>query len=144
MEELKRSYMGHELEAVKRFEFNPLFYLLLRIYTDGVPVEFNTVPPLAIIHPYHSQRIKAQKGVFTVFPYYIPEKQMEEIKAAKINFNPNAMEYMPKCQDCLYEIQLTNPGKIAEQMRTIGCKSSDLYPDTQRVAQDMENMDFSI
>ncbi len=54
------------------------------------------------------------------------------------------MEYMPQCQDCLFEIQLTNPGKIAEQMRKIGHKSSDLYPDAQRTAQDMENMDFSI
>lgn len=53
------------------------------------------------------------------------------------------MEYMPKCQPSLYEIQLTNPAKIAEQMRMIGFKSSDLYPDTQRVTQDMENMDFS-
>lgn len=144
LEELKRSYTGHETDAVKRLEFNPLFYLLLRIYTDGVPVKSGTVPPLAIIHPYHSQRIKAQKGVFTVFPYYIPGKQEQEIRNAKINFNPLAMEYMPKCHDCLYEIQLTNPGKIAEQMRNIGCKSSDLYPDTQRVAQDMENMDFSV
>lgn len=144
LEELKRSYTGHELVAVKRFEFNPLFYLLLRIYTDGVPVEFGTVPPLAIIHPYHSQRIKAQKGVFTVFPYYIPGTLVQDMKAANINFNPIAMEYMPRCHDCLYEIQLTNPGKIAEQMRNIGCKSSDLYPDTQRVAQDMENMDFSV
>lgn len=144
LEDLKRSYAGHELDAVKRFEFNPLFYILLRIYTDGVPVEFGTVPPLAIIHPYHSQRIRAQKGVFTIFPYYIPEKLLQEIKDADINFNPIAMEYMPKCHDCLYEIQLTNPGKIAEQMRSIGCKSSDLYPDPQRVAQDMENMDYSI
>ena len=32
LEELKRSYTGRETEAVKRLEFNPLFYLLLRIY----------------------------------------------------------------------------------------------------------------
>lgn len=144
LEELKRSYTGRETEAVKRLEFNPLFYLLLRIYTDGVPVEVGTVPPLAIIHPYHSYRIRSQKGVFTVFPYYIPGKKEDMISNMKLNFNPIAMEYMPKCQDCLYEIQLTNPGKIAEQMRKIGCRSSDLYPDTQRVAQDMENMDFSV
>lgn len=61
-----------------------------------------------------------------------------------VNFNPISMEFMPACQSSLYEIQLTNPARIAEQMRAIGCKSSDLYPDTQRVTQDMENMDFSI
>lgn len=144
LEDLKRSYAGRETEALKRLEFNPLFYLLLRIYTDGVPMEVGTVPPLAIVHPYHSQRIRAQKGVFTVFPYYIPGDMEKTIEKMNVRFNPIAMEYMPKCQDCLYEIQLTNPGKIAEQMRKIGCKISDLYPDTQRVAQDLENTDFSV
>lgn len=144
LEDLKHSYAGREKEALQRMELNPFFYLLLRIYADGVPVDFGTMPPLAIIHPYHSQRIKAQKGVFTVFPYYIPGKYVKKIKAMKVNYNPIAMEYMPKCQECLYEIRLTNPRKIAEQMRKIGYKSSDLYPDMQRVAQDMENMDFSV
>lgn len=144
LEQLRRSYTGHEIEAVKRRELNPFFYILSRIYADGVPVEYNTVPPLAVIHPYHSQRIKAQKGVFTVFPFYILGDTEEQIKKMNVNFNPVSMEYMSKCQSSLYEIHLTNPAKIAEQMRMIGCKSSDLYPDTQRVTQDMENMNFSI
>ena len=143
LEDLKRSYAGNEENALRRMELNPFFYLLLRVYADGVPVDYGTVPPLAIIHPYHSQRIKAQKGVFTVSPFYIPGKKEEQIKEMGVRFTPIAMEYMPACQECLYEIQLTNPGKIAEQMRTIGYRSSDLYPDTQRVAQDMENTDFT-
>lgn len=143
LEDLKHSYEGREKTAVERFEFNPFFYILLRIYADGIPVDFGTVPPLAIIHPYHSYRIKAQKGVFTVSPYYILGKKEEKIKSLGTNFNPLAMEYMPKCQKSLYEIQLVNPRKIAEQMRKIGFKSSDLYPDSQRVAQDIENGDFA-
>lgn len=143
LEDLKRSYIGNEENAIERMELNPFFYLLLRIYADGVPVEYGSVPPLAIIHPYHSQRIKAQKGVFTVSPFYIPGEREKKINEMGVRFNPIAMEYMPACQECLYEIQLTNPGKIAEQMRIIGYKSSDLYPDTQRVAQDMENTDFT-
>lgn len=144
LEDLMHSYANREKEALKRLEINPFFYILLRIYTDGVPVDYGMIPPLAIIHPYHSQRIKAQKGVFTVFPYYIPGPREQRIEDMGINFNPIAMEYMPQCQSCLYQIQLTNPCKIAEQMRKIGNKSSDLYPDAQRTAQDMENMDFSI
>ena len=144
LEELRRAYAGREEEVVERMEFNPFFYVLLRIYADGVPVDYNTVPPLAVIHPYHSQRIKAQKGVFTVFPFYIPGETEKQIKKTNVNFNPISMEYMPKCQTSLYEIQITNPAKIAEQMRIMGFKSSDLYPDTQRVTQDMENMDFSL
>ncbi len=144
LEELNRSYQGREKEALRSRELNPFFYLLSRIYADGIPVDCGTVPPLAIIHPYHSERIKAQKGVFTVFPYYIPGEKEKRIEQLGLKFAFNAMEYMPKCQGCLYEIRLTNPGKIAEQMRKLGYKSSDLYPDMQRVAQDMENMDFSI
>lgn len=144
LEDLKRSYSGREKKALERMEINPFFYMLLRIYADGIPVETGTVPPLAIIHPYHSERIKAQKGVFTVFPYYIPNENEKKIQAMELDFNPIAMEYMEKCQDCLYEIQLLNPSRIAAQMRRIGYKDSDLYPDTQRAAQDIENMDFSI
>lgn len=144
LEDLKHSYNGREIEALKKMEINPFFYILLRIYADGVPVQSGTVPPLAIIHPYHSQRIKAQKGVFTVFPYYIPNEIDRKIQNMKAGFNSIAMEYMDKCQDCLYEVQLLDPGKIAAQLRRIGYKDSDLYPDSQRAAQDMESMDFSI
>lgn len=144
LEDLMHSYRGREMEALERLEINPFFYILLRIYADGVPVESGAIPPLAIIHPYHSQRIKAQKGVFTVCPYYIPNEKDKKIKDMGIGFSSMAMEYMEKSRDCLYEIQLLNPGKIAEQMRLIGYKDSDLYPDTQKVAQDMESGDFSV
>lgn len=142
LEDMRRNYAGWEERALMGKEMNAFFYLLSRIYADGVPVEYDTMPPLAIIHPYHSQRIKNQKGVFTVFPHYIPRKQEREL--AELGFCPIAMEYMASCRECLYEIQLTNPRRIAEQMRKLGFKSSDLYPDTQRVAQDMENIDYSI
>lgn len=144
LEAVRQTYAGWEEKAMVGKELNPFFYLLLRIYSDGVPVDYGTVPPLAIIHPYHSQRIKNQKGVFTVFPHYIPRKQERELADLKLGFSPIAMEYMASCRDCLYEIQMTNPRRIAGQMRKLGFKSSDLYPDTQRVTQDMENKDFSV
>lgn len=144
LEDVRRNYLGWEEKALMGKEMNIFFYLLLRIYADGVPVDYGTVPPLAIIHPYHSQRIRNQKGVFTVFPHYIPRKQEKELEKLKLGFCPIAMEYMDFCRECLYEIQLIHPRKIAEQMRKLGFKSSDLYPDTQRVAQDMENMDYFI
>lgn len=144
LRDLKRSYAGWDKSALLSMELNPYFYLLLRIYADGVPVKSRTMPPLAVIHPYHSHRIRVQKGVFTVFPYYIPGDREAMIDSAGIKMNPMSMEYMAKCQDALYEIYLTNPEKIAAQMRQMGCKSSDLYPDTQRVAQDMESMDFTV
>ena len=49
---------------------NSVYYVLGRIYSDGYILEDRKIPPLAVVHPYHSERIKAQKGVFTVFPFY--------------------------------------------------------------------------
>lgn len=80
LEMARMTYKGRELEALENFEINPFFYLLLRFYSDGVPVELEKLPPLAVIHPYHSQRIKMQRGVFTVFPYYIPDAKMKKIE----------------------------------------------------------------
>ena len=55
-------------------EYNPFVYLLLRYYSDGVPIDMTELPPLAIVHPYHSNRIQVQHGVFTVTPHYKIDK----------------------------------------------------------------------
>ena len=72
------SQTRHNLQnLLKQKEFNPYYYLLLRYYADGLPVfidesqEEDFLPPLAVLQPYHSIRIKEQKGVFTIFPNYI-------------------------------------------------------------------------
>lgn len=135
LEIVRNAYKGCVREVLTSYEMNPFFYLLLRYYADGVPV----LPPLAIIHPYHSQRIKIQKGVFTVFPYYIPDDQMEKIKQVKGFYPPVGMEYMPKCSPCLHRIRIVNPQKVARELMQTGARRGNLYPDMQIVSQDMEN-----
>lgn len=140
LEMIRKTYGGHIKEALSTFEINPFFYLLLRYYSDGVPVEMGKIPPLAIIHPYHSQRIKTQKGVFTVFPYYIPDVQMEKIKKVNGTYPSMGMEYIPQCSSCLHSIRIINPRRVARELMQTGARRGNLYPDMQSISQDMENV----
>lgn len=140
LEVARAAYKGREMEALKSFEINPFFYLLLRYYSDGLPVELGELPPLAVIHPYHSQRIKMQKGVFTIFPYYIPDEKMEKIKDKTEAYPSFGMEYMKQCIPYLYKIQIVNPVKVAEELIMTGAKRGNLYPDMQNISLDIENV----
>lgn len=139
LELMRGAYRGKELEALSGFEINPYFYLLLRYYSDGVPVELGKLPPLASIHPYHSQRIKLQKGVFTVFPYYIPDKMMKQVKEVDEEYPSFGMEYMEQCIPYLQKIRITDPQRVADELMMTGAKRANLYPEMQNVSSDMEN-----
>ena len=139
LEYIRSAYAGRMEQALERLEINPFFYLLLRYYSDGIPVELDALPPLAIIHPYHSQRIKMQRGVFTVFPYYIPDKVTEDLKELAGTY-PLSMEYMQRCIPLLYKIQITNPQKVANELIITGAKRGSLYPDMENISKDIENV----
>lgn len=135
--EALRKYQGVELlENVLQQRFNPFFYLLLRYYSDGIGVKVDELPPLAIIHPYHSQRIHEQKGAFTIFPYY-DDKPKENLYASQF-----AMENMSKCKRYLDKIVLMDPIRIAEELKGIGMRRSHLYPEMDIVANDFENFKY--
>lgn len=139
LELLRNAYKGREWEALQNFEMNPFFYLLLRYYSDGLPVDYNMIPPLAIIHPYHSERIRIQKGVFTVFPHYILDKRMDDMKQTFGDI-PIGMEYMDKCIPFLHKIQILNPQRVSSDLMRTGARRGNLYPDIQIASQDMENV----
>ena len=115
---------------------NPYYYLLSRIYSDGKILEDRDLPPLAVVHPYHSERIKAQKGVFTVFPFY-REKERDN-SAREMAVNLDAMENNEIAETCLYKIVLSSPQKIACEIMTNGMNNSWLYPEMPIVANELE------
>lgn len=115
---------------------NPYYYMLTRIYSDGLVLEDRKLPPLAVVHPYHSERIKAQKGVFTVFPFY-ERKKGEDFDHLKINLD--AMEWNALAGDCLHKIIIRNPQQIAYQMMANGINVSWLYPEMPIVSNEIEN-----
>lgn len=135
--EALRKYQGAEIQQdVIKQRFNPFFFLLLRYYSDGIGVKVDELPPLAIIHPYHSERIHEQKGAFTVFPYYNEEPKQD------LYASPFAMENMIKTKKCLDKIVIINPWEVAEELKGIGMRKSHLYPEMDVVTNDFEHFKY--
>ena len=125
LEDLRSTASNRLSELLTQNRFNPFFYMLLKIYSDGIPID-NQVPPLAVVHPYHSKRIETQHGVFTIFP-----------------FPPNNGTILPferieSCYNCLCEIRLHNPLAIAYDLRKLGFKRTDLYPELSEYGRSIE------
>lgn len=81
-----------------------------------------------------------QRGVFTVYPYYIPDENHERMRKITGKEPKIAMEYMGQCIPYLHQIQLVNPQRIADELMLTGAKRSNLYPDMQTISQDIENV----
>lgn len=115
---------------------NPYYYLLFRIYSDGYTLENRSLPPLCVVHPYHSERIRAQRGVFTVFPFYA--EQPEDKFLRELNVNPDGMEYNHIVKPCLCQIRINKPQKVALELMKNGMNGSWLYPEMPVVSSEIE------
>lgn len=141
-----RETMGKRLPyCVENFEFNPFHYMILRFYSDALPIEIkgkkNILPPLAILEPYHTKRIQVQRGVFTVFPnYYINDSLKYLTKKYGIDYRP--MDSQKEIQDCMNKINLVNPHKIAKQLINSGQRETELYPDIERYVNLIETKQY--
>ena len=137
--ELLREKNGWIKEAIIRREINPLFYLLARFYNDGLIVEGCELPPLAIVHPYHSDRIRAQSGVFTVFTHSeMTANEYQQYIASQKTIDPRAMENQVGADSYLYKVRLTRPAQIANELFLAGGRDSRLYPELEYFAKDIE------
>lgn len=116
---------------------NPYYYILSRIYSDGHMLENRVLPPLAVVQPYHSERIKAQHGVFTVFPFY--EEKSWDHMYRKMGINPDAMENNAMASQVLHQIIIENPQKMAFELMQNGMNDSWLYPEMPVVSNEIEN-----
>ena len=128
IESMRRSAGDRLRNLLETGGFNPYYYLLSRVYIDGVVIKDKKLPPIAEIHPYHSERIRAQKGIFTVHPFH-------ETYAVP-------MELLDDCSDVLFKIRITNPGQIARELLHAGYRRSTLYPEMEYVAKDIRSGDF--
>lgn len=116
---------------------NAIYYVIGRIYSDGYILDDRKIPPLAVVHPYHSERIKAQKGVFTVFPFYREEENDEKLR--KLGINRDAIDNNLLAQDCLTKIIINNPKDVAHELLDNGMNDSWLYPEMPIVSSEIEN-----
>lgn len=127
LEAKRRAMLARLPGAILSKEFDPFHYMLLRIYSDGVMSD-EALPPLAAMHPYHSGRIEAQRGVFTIFPFPASNGEM-------ISMNESSI-----CDDCLCEIRLSDPDTLQAELRREGYGLSDLYPEIEVIGRRLEWM----
>ena len=137
IEDLRQANQSRMQKLLANEQFNPFFYLLVRYYIDGVKAAVEDLPPLAIVNPYHSLRMRQQKGTFTVFPYYIWRDDKEGFYQ-DLGINSLAMDKQPKIQDCVYQIRLTDPELIADQLLRLGKRRADIYPELENYARDLQ------
>lgn len=141
LDEFRQRHMGELKGMLLSGEYNPYFYMYLRYYADALPVQVKDaqeqmMPPLAILHLYQSERIRAQRGTFTVFPNYYLES--EAVKSKQWGYDCRIMENQMALQDCIYEIRLLNPRKITRELMAFGMRQSELYPESDCYTRTME------
>lgn len=114
-----------------------IYYFLIKIYSAGYILKERKLPPLCVVHPYHSERIKSQRGVFSVFPFYREREGDDELRELKIN--PDAMENNETAQRHLHKIILIRPQRIVEEMLVNGIDGSWVYPELPEMAKILEH-----
>lgn len=136
----------HLANMIRSKEFNPFFYLLVRYYADALPVEADLykelMPPLASVQPYHSERIRAQRGAFTIFPNYYRTDKAKQFSGTKMDVI--ALEYQKKISDCFCNIRLCDPVRIARELIYAGERWPEIYPDIQVYADYLETKKFYV
>ncbi|MDE6024065.1 MAG: FRG domain-containing protein [Lachnospiraceae bacterium] len=147
IDEYRNNHAGEIVGLLKQHEFNPFFYLCLRYYVDALPVKIENymnvpLPPLAILHQYQSERIRAQRGVFTVFPNYICDSSVQNIK--KMGFDCRALENLCGSEEYLFEIRLLNPNEIARNLIVSGERKTELYPENEYYVHTLEADKFFV
>lgn len=119
--------------AVFKTTGNPIYLLLSKYYIEGYFKGDNAVAqaPMAIIHPQHSERIRAQQGAFTIFPY--PKT------SDGTGLQYMAMENLDETKGILQKIVVNDPYKLAAEMKRLGINESWLYPEAPVVNNEIEN-----
>ncbi len=136
-------HLGNMIESK---EFNPFFYLLVRYYADALAVQAEVnkelLPPLASVQPYHSERIRAQRGTFTIFPNYYRTKNAKQFTGTKMDII--ALESQKRINDCFCNIRLCDPVRIAKELIYAGERWPEIYPDIQVYANYLETKKFFV
>ncbi len=130
----------HMEQMLANCEFNPFFYLIVRYYADALPVEADVgsalLPPIASVQPYHSERIRAQRGTFTIFPNYCRTEAAMQFANTKMDVV--AIESQRSLSECFCHIRLCDPARIAKELIYAGERRTEMYPDIQAYADYLE------
>lgn len=86
--------------------------------------------PMAIIPPYNNERIRAQAGTFTLFPF----SKQKDVK----RLQDLSMDRLDGFQDFLKIFILQKPSHISAELKAIGLKRSHFYPELPASSYDIE------
>lgn len=113
---------------------NPIFYLLACVYIEGYSAgECLNCTPLAVVHPLNSERIREQRGVFTVFPF--PNKKLYK---GSDGLEYMRMEHNSYITGNLCKLVLKKPEHILAELRCLGVNRSWLYFEPDKITEEIE------
>ena len=133
---LLKKFENDSLSSLCHSSINPWFLIMAHAYINGDSFgdELLSKTPLAIIHPLNSNRINAQKGVFTIFPF--PTKAEYE-KNNSIDYMK--MEYNPRLKGMLCKIEISNPHLISNELKMLGIRKTWLFNEPDYISREIEN-----
>jgi hypothetical protein len=85
--------------------------------------------PFAVIPPYNNDRIRAQSGTFTLFPFV--DKTVHALEEL-------SMEYLEDASKFLRLLILDKPFAISSELKALGIKRSQFYPEIPSGSYDIE------
>ena len=131
-DELLTYAKNNPFSVFMRTPVNPLYLLLAKYYIEGCLLPSEEQTPLAIIHPQQCERMRAQQGVFTIFPYPNVQRGEDAIDAMKL-------EHLNNCKDILHKIIIEDPYCMAKELKILGISDSWLYPEAPIVNSEIES-----
>lgn len=118
-------------ESPKRY-YSFYYNLLIKYYFDGwnekIGTEYiaDTLLPLCIVQPYHSERIRSQRGAFMAFPAYGNYEKYDNV-------------YLDNQNDFV-KIKIERPDIIVKELSLNGVHRSWLYPEMEIVSGEIEKI----
>lgn len=94
------------------------------------------------MHQYQSERIRAKRGVFTIFPNYYLQGISKAYK--QIGIDCRVLENQSYVEECLFEIRITNPNQIAKELLYSGERRTELYPENEYYVHTLEASKFFV
>jgi hypothetical protein len=93
--------------------------------------------PLAIVPSLSNERIKAQSGVFTIFPIPCPNEVINSVVELSLDMKSDADLFLRK-------IVLLKPFRISEELKRVGMRRMSFYPELASsefdIDQDMKKL----
>lgn len=121
-------------------------------YFSGLTGCKDYYPPVAVFHPLNNERIRAQSGVFTLFPLYknddnvcnhpkSPCKDVLKIDGVNKVYD-GAMEKLDRCKEFLTKYIIVNPEHMYRDLISMGIKRSVIYPEMDVFSTEIEDFEL--